>query len=130
MCPGQFIGFMANVSSSSTTIWNMFSRNFSQWPGDPERLVVDQRRPHLPVATPRVLAAAKVLERVEDRHSFRMPEGRAGRVLVEVEEIEPLPEHAMVATPCLPEPLEMRVEVGLRVERSAVDARELRLRRV
>ena len=54
----------------------------------PERLVVDQRRLHLDVAARRVLAPAQVLERVEDHHPLRVPERRAGRDLVEVEEVE------------------------------------------
>ena len=56
--------------------------------GDPERLVVDQRRLHLGVAAPGVLAPPEILERVEDRHPLRVPERRPGRVLVEVEEVE------------------------------------------
>ena len=45
----------------------------------------------------------------------------------EVEEVELAAEPAMVARACLLEPLEVRVEVGLRVERRAVDPRELRV---
>ena len=44
--------------------------------GLPERLVVDQRRLHLGIATTRVLAPAHVFERVVDRHPLRMPERR------------------------------------------------------
>ena len=51
-------------------------------------------------------------------------------MLGEVEEVELGAEPAMVACARLLEPLEVRVEVGLRVERRAVDARQLRLRRV
>ena len=93
--------------------------------GDPERLVVDQRRLHLGVAAARVLAPAQVLERVEDRHPLRMPERRARRVLVEVEEVELRPEPAVVALLRLLEQLEARVEVLLAEERGAVDPRQL-----
>ena len=97
---------------------------------DPERLVVDKRRLHLDIAAARVLAASKRLELVPDRHPVRVPERRPRRVLVEVEEVEPLAEHAVVALARLLEPLQMRVEILLRVEGGAVDPRQLRLRRV
>ena len=48
-------------------------------------------------------------------------------MLVEVEEVELEPEPAVVARARLLEPLEVRVEVGLRVERGAVDPRQLRV---
>ena len=48
-------------------------------------------------------------------------------MLVEVEQVELEPEPAMVAGARLLEPLEMRVEVCLRVERGAVYPRELRV---
>ena len=44
-----------------------------------------------------------------------------------MEEVEVAAEAAMVPRPSLLEPLEVRVEVGLRVERRAVDPRELRV---
>ena len=95
--------------------------------GDPERLVVDQRRLHLGVASARVLAAAELLERVVDRHPLRVPKRRSGRVLVEVEEVELDAEPAVVARLRLLEPLEIGVEVGLRVEGGAVDPGQLRV---
>src|SRR5579864_5423968 len=98
--------------------------------GLPERLVVDERRLHLDVAAAQVLAAPHGLELVPDHHPLRVPEGGARRVLVEVEEVELLPEHAVVALARLLEPLEIRVEIVLRVERRPVDPRQLRLRRV
>ena len=94
---------------------------------DPKRLVVDERRLDLGVAAPGILDAAKILERVEDRHALRMPEGRPGRALVEVEEVELSSEPAMVARPRLLEPLEIGVEVGLGEERRPVDPRQLRV---
>ena len=95
--------------------------------GHPERLVVDQRRLHLGVAAPRVLAPAQILERVEDRHPLRMPERRSRRVLVEVEQVELRAEPAVVARAGLLEPLEVRVEILLAEERRPVDARQLRV---
>ncbi len=32
MCPGQFMGLMANTRSSGVFVRNMFSPNFSRWP--------------------------------------------------------------------------------------------------
>src|SRR5207245_349766 len=96
----------------------------------PERLVVDERRLHLDVAAPRILAPPEIFELVPDGHSLRVPERRAWRVLVEVKEVEALPEHPVVALARLLEPLEVGVEILLVVERGAVDPRQLRLRRV
>ena len=48
-------------------------------------------------------------------------------MLGEVEEVELLPEPAVVALARLLERCEVRVEVGLRVERGAVDAGQLRV---
>ena len=98
--------------------------------GDPERLVVDQRRLDLGVAAARVLAPAQILERVEDRHPLRVPERRARRVLVEVEEVELRAEPAVVALLRLLEQLQARVEVLLAEERGAVDPGQLRVVRV
>ena len=93
----------------------------------PERLVVDDRRPHLRVSAAGVLAAAHVLELVDDRHPLRVPERRPRGVLVEVEEVELLPQPAVVAGARLLEPLEMLVELLLAVEGRPVDARQLRV---
>src|SRR6266568_8284298 len=54
-----------------------------------------------------------------------MPERRAGRDLLKVEKVELRSELAMVAALRILETLEVRVEVGLGVERGAVDARQL-----
>ena len=89
--------------------------------------VVQERRLHLAVAAAQVLSAAEVLERVPDHHALRVPERRARRVLGEVEEVELAAELAVVARPRLLEPLEIGVEIGLRVERRPVDARQLRV---
>ena len=59
-----------------------------------------------------------------------MPERAAGRDLAEVEEVELLAEAPVIAPLCLLDPLEVRVELVLREERGAVDAGQLRARRV
>src|SRR5439155_1888366 len=56
---------------------------------------------------------------------LRVPERRAGRDLVRVEEIELHAEAAVVALAGLLEPRQVRVEVRLRVEGGAVDAGQL-----
>ena len=48
-------------------------------------------------------------------------------MLVEVEEVELRPEAPVVLCACLLQPVEVRVEVRLRVERGAVDPRQLRV---
>src|SRR5581483_8134088 len=77
------------------------------------------------VAAPQVLAAAEVLERVPDHHPLGVPEGRARRGLRGVEEVELDAEPAVVAAAGLLDASEVGVEVLLRVEGGAVDAREL-----
>src|SRR5581483_6503471 len=77
-----------------------------------------------------VLAPAEILERVPDHHPLRMPERRPRRVLREVEEVELHSEPAVVALPRLLEPLQVGVEVVLRVEGGAVDPGQLRRIRV
>ncbi len=89
--------------------------------------VVEKRRLHLDVTAPAVLAPAYVLQLVPDHHPLRVPERRARRVLGEMEQVELRAELPVVARPSLLEPLEVRVEVGLRVERGAVDPRQLRV---
>src|SRR5205823_688722 len=91
----------------------------------PEELVVDERGLHLEVSAPRVFAATQVLELVEDHHSFRVPERRARRDLLQMEEIELHAELAVVPLARLLEALEMSVEIGLRVEGGPVDAGQL-----
>ena len=88
-------------------------------------LVVDERRFHLEVAALRVLTLADLLELLPDDHAFRVPERRAWRTLGDVEEVELTPEPAMVAPLRLLEPLQVRVEIGLREEGRAVDPRQL-----
>src|SRR5262249_56836223 len=92
--------------------------------------VVDQRRLHLEVAAAAILPAPQILELVPDDHPLRMPERRARRVLAEAEEVELAAEAAVVAPARLLDAREVGVEGCLRVEGRAVDARQLRLRRV
>ena len=87
--------------------------------------VVHERRLHLDVAALQVLAPAEVLEHVPDDHALGVPERHPRRVVGEVEEVELRPQPAVVAALRLLEALEVRVEVGLRVEGRAVDARQL-----
>src|SRR6185295_1473506 len=77
---------------------------------DPHGRVVDQRRLHLRVAAPLVLAPPQILELVPDHHPLRMPDRRAGRLLREVEEVELAAELAVVACLRLLEALEIGVE--------------------
>src|SRR5579862_1823751 len=91
----------------------------------PEQAVVDERRAHLDVATACVLAAADVLERVPDHHPLRVPEGRARRDIVEVEQVELHTEAAVVALARFLETFEVGVEIVLREERGPVDACQL-----
>src|SRR5205823_1430238 len=95
--------------------------------GHPERLVVDERRLHLAVATSGVLASAQVLELVPDRHPLRVPKRRPRRVLVEVEQVELPADPAVVALAGLLELPEVSVEVLLGVERRPVNPRQLRV---
>src|SRR4029077_9365140 len=77
-----------------------------------------------------VLPTAEILQNVPQHHALRVPERRARRMLVEVEEVESLPEDAVVALARLLQPVEVRLEIVFRVEGGAVDPRELRVRRV
>src|SRR5439155_24196604 len=72
-----------------------------------------------------VLPPAQLLERVVDRHPLRMPERRSRRVLVEVKEVELLTQPPMVAPLRLLDPLEIGVQIRLRIERRPVDPRQL-----
>src|SRR5512132_4357824 len=56
-----------------------------------------------------------------------MPERRARRMLVEMDEIELASQPAVIAALRLLEPLEVRVEVGLGEEGRPVDPRQLRV---
>ena len=58
---------------------------------------------------------------------FGCQNGMPGGAVVEVEEIELLAEPAVVAALRLLQPLEVRVEILLRVEGRAVDPRQLRV---
>ena len=90
----------------------------------PELDVVEDRGAHLPVAAARVLVAPERGELVPDRHARGPPEGRARGQLREHEEVELSPQLAMVPRSRLLQPLQVRVQVLLREERSAVDPGE------
>ena len=95
--------------------------------GLPERLVVDERRLHLEVAAARVLARRRSSSTFQIAIPFGCQNGEPGEALLEVEEVELRPEPPVVVRARLLEPLEVRVEVGLREERRAVDPRQLRV---
>ena len=126
MCPGQFIAFIAHGWPSTSSL-NIRSSYF-EVPRYEEGLgVVDQRRLHLEIAALRVLALADLLELAPDHHPLRVPERRARRALREVEEVELPPEPPVIPALRLLDALEVGLEVVLRVERGAVDPRELRV---
>src|SRR5690606_20328873 len=89
----------------------------------PELLRVEERRLDLEevVALP---LAHELLERVVELRAARRPERGAGGVREELEEVQLLAEHAMVALARLLEPVEVRLELVLLEERRRVDALE------
>src|SRR5690606_38199600 len=74
--------------------------------------------------------AEVVLDDAPERPAFRMPEDRADRLLLLVEEAELAAEAAMVALLGLLEHAEMRLELLLVAPSRPVDALELRVLRV
>ena len=95
--------------------------------GDPRVDVVEQWRPHLDIAPLRVLPSPQRLQDVPDHRPLRMPERHSGRVVGKVEEVEVHSQAAVVPPLRFLEPLDVRVEVGLREEGRAVDPRQLRV---
>ena len=95
--------------------------------GDPQRGVHELRRVHLGEAELELAAADVVLQRLEQRPAFRMPEHRAGRFLLEVVQIHLAAELAMVAFLGFLELLQVSVELVLLGESGAVDAGEHRI---
>jgi hypothetical protein len=93
--------------------------------GDVGLDVVEERRLHLDVAPLHVLAASQILELVPDHHALGMPERRARRAIGEMEEVELGTEPPVIAALGLLDPLEVGVEIGLRIERRPVDPRQL-----
>ena len=92
--------------------------------GDPERGIHELRRVHLDVAGIGLAAADVVLEQLEQRPALGMPEHRARRLLLEVEQVHLAAELAVVALLRLLDLLEIGVELLLLGEGGAVDARE------
>ena len=88
----------------------------------PERGVHELRRVHLDIAGLALAAADVGFEHLEQRPAFRMPEHRAGRLLLEMEQIHLAAELAMVALLGLLDLLEIGVELLLLGEGGAVDA--------
>ena len=91
----------------------------------PELLRQHQRRLQLEVAAAAQQVAHGVDQQVEDRRPLGVEEGEARRFLLEVEEIELLAQHAVVALARLLEQVEMLLQVLLLEEGGAVHAHEL-----
>ncbi len=92
--------------------------------GDPELRVHELRRVHLDIAGFGLAPANVILERLEQGPALVMPEHRAGRLFLEVEQVHLAPELAVVALLGLFDLLEIGVELVLLGEGGAVDARE------
>src|SRR3954465_6057480 len=136
MWAGQFIGF-SPMERPSTSVKYMWSRYLSQWPDCFPKSVSGRigvaprvgpgggvRGAPLAVAAAGVLGAPQVAQLVPDHGARGLPERRPGRQLRQEEQVELAAQLAVVARACLLELLEVRVEVVLRQERGAVDARE------
>ena len=96
----------------------------------PQRSLEELRRVDLDVAF-RVLAAAHVGDQpLEQRPALRVPEHRARRVVLEMEQVHLAAELAVVALLGFLELLEVGGELLLVAERGAVDALELRALRI
>ena len=94
---------------------------------DPQLGIHELRRVDLDIARRELAAADVVLERLEQRPALRVPEHRAGRLLLEMEQVHLAAEPAMVALLRLLELLEIGVELLLLGEGGAVDAGEHRV---
>ena len=88
--------------------------------------VVEQRRLHLDVAAARFSRRRRSSSLFQITIPFGCQNGEPGEWSERWNRSSCDAEPAVVALPRLLEPLEMRVEVGLRVERRAVDPRQLR----
>ena len=91
---------------------------------DPERGVHELRRVDLLEAGGGLAAADVVLQRLEQRPAVRMPEHRARRLLLEMEQVHLAAELAVVALLGFLDLLEVGVELLLLGEGGAVDARQ------
>src|SRR5256885_1718816 len=97
-------------------------------PGDlPETLVVHERGLYLLVAVRQAEVAHGVRENVDQLRPLVGPEHRAGREVMEVEEVELLPQAAVVALARLLLLLEPGVQLLLVEEGGPVDALQLRI---
>jgi len=93
--------------------------------GFPQRLVQQLRTLDLLVAVVAVHAAHVLLDLLPDRPALRMPEHHAGRVFVDVEQLQVLAQLAMVALLGLLQHAEVVRQVVLRRPGCAVDALQL-----
>ena len=141
MCAGQFIGFSA-ISSAVAGQDRPVLLGARNLVGDDEHVLAifapmarrlplarvhDLRRLHLEIAGGVEPAAHIGLELAPDDIALGVPEDRAVRFGLEVEEVHLLADLAMVALGRLLEPDEMRVELLPVEPAGAVDARELRI---
>ena len=96
----------------------MFSPKVSQWPDSSQRLAVhDLGAAHL-LEAGRVLLLAHVADqRLEERPALRVPEHRARRLFLEVEQVELLADPAVVALLRFLEPREVGLEAASRPAR-------------
>ena len=95
--------------------------------GFPERAVEQLRGPDLDVAGGIEAAPHVGLDRAVDRPALGVPERRAGRFLLEVEQVELLAEPAVVAALGLREPVQVVVELLAARPGGAVDALQHRV---
>ena len=93
----------------------------------PEHAVEQLRRLDLDVAGAVEPAADIVLDRPPQRPALRVPEHRARRLLLDVEQVHLAAEPAVVAPLRLLELVQVGVELLLGRERRAVDALQLRV---
>ena len=91
--------------------------------------VHELRRVHLDIAGGVLAAADVVLERLEQGPALGVPEHRARRLLLEMEQVHLAPEPAMVALFRFLDLLEIGVELLLLGEGGAVDAGQHRVAR-
>ena len=91
---------------------------------DPQRRIDELRRVDLGIAGVGLPPADIILQRLEQRPAFRMPEHRARRLFLEMKQIHLAAEFAMVAFFRLLDLLEVGVELFLFGESRAVDARQ------
>ena len=122
MCPGQFIGLIAKVRSSGRLGHEHVFAEIRDVTGlHPQLAVHDFRRVDLQVPR-RVLALAHVGDQLlEQRPALRVPEHRARRLLLQMEQVELLADAPVIALLRLLEPGEVFLQLLLVGPGGAVD---------